>query len=207
MKIKFAFIITLFAWFALIAQFFLMLQNRQADLFETIIRFFCFFTILTNLLVALCFTAIAFNLHLFFFKVLSKHSSLTALTAFILIVGLVYQFALRNLWNPTGLQFIVDELLHSMIPLLVLIYWIINVAKTKVEIKPVMCWLIYPILYIVIILVRGAISGFYPYPFLNITQIGYEKAFINIGLIFGIAFILLAILIGINKVFTSKMPG
>ena len=32
-------------WFAIIAQFFLMLENRQADIPETIIRFFSFFTI------------------------------------------------------------------------------------------------------------------------------------------------------------------
>lgn len=34
--------------FALIAQFVLMMQNRQTDVFEAIIRFFSFFTILTK---------------------------------------------------------------------------------------------------------------------------------------------------------------
>ncbi|MBL7878732.1 MAG: Pr6Pr family membrane protein, partial [Chryseobacterium gambrini] len=39
------------------------------------------------------------------------------------IVGLIYQFLLRSTWNPSGMQKLVDELLHSVIPLLVLIYW------------------------------------------------------------------------------------
>jgi hypothetical protein len=40
----------------------------------------------------------------------------------ILIVGLVYQVVL-GIWNPTGLQYIVDELLHTVIPLFMLGYW------------------------------------------------------------------------------------
>ncbi|MFZ5976285.1 MULTISPECIES: Pr6Pr family membrane protein [unclassified Hydrotalea] len=35
-----------------------------------------------------------------------------------------------------------------------------------------MGWLIYPLLYLVYILIRGSFSGFYPYPFVNVLQIG-----------------------------------
>ncbi len=44
-------------WFAVLVQFVLMIQNRQAGVGETIVRFFSFFTILTNSLVAAYFTA------------------------------------------------------------------------------------------------------------------------------------------------------
>lgn len=36
----------LLAWFAVITQFILMIQNREANISETIIRFFSFFTLL-----------------------------------------------------------------------------------------------------------------------------------------------------------------
>ena len=79
----------LLGWFSIFGQFFLMMQNRQTAVVETIIRFFSFFTILTNIIVALYFTSrIAM-----FYKVLSQKTSnkgtLTALTTFILVVGLV----------------------------------------------------------------------------------------------------------------------
>jgi hypothetical protein len=43
-------------WFALVAQFYLIITNRVAPVFETVIRYFSFFTILTNILVAICCT-------------------------------------------------------------------------------------------------------------------------------------------------------
>ena len=55
-------------WFSIIGQFVLLLQNRQADVFETIIRFFSFFTILTNLLVAIYFTSRIAIFDNFFFR-------------------------------------------------------------------------------------------------------------------------------------------
>jgi hypothetical protein len=86
----------LLGWLAIIGQFILMIQNRQADITETIIRFFSFFTILTNILVALYFTS---RITIFKNTSLSKlpnSGNLTALTAFILVVGLVYQIILRG---------------------------------------------------------------------------------------------------------------
>ncbi len=55
-----------FCWMALIVQFILMMQNRVVGEFETIVRFFSYFTILSNLLVALSFTAEVFQILPFF---------------------------------------------------------------------------------------------------------------------------------------------
>ncbi|MEO7961116.1 MAG: hypothetical protein ABIR19_06205, partial [Ginsengibacter sp.] len=53
---KLLFVISLLGWFALLSQLYLILQNRVAPVFETVIRYFSFFTILTNILVAVCAT-------------------------------------------------------------------------------------------------------------------------------------------------------
>lgn len=173
----------LIGWLAIIGQLILMIQNRQADISETIIRFFSFFTILTNILVALYFTS-----RISFFKntslsKLSNSGNLTALTAFILVVGLVYQFILRGTWQPAGLQKIIDELLHSIIPLFVLLYWMKFANKTDLIFKDIKVWLWYPIGYFIYIIIRGHFSGFYPYPFVNVTEIGYSQVFINAMLV------------------------
>ncbi len=58
MKRNLALIFALIGWFAIIAQFGLMIENRVSSIPETIIRFFSFFTIITNTLVAIYFTCI-----------------------------------------------------------------------------------------------------------------------------------------------------
>ncbi|WP_437918489.1 Pr6Pr family membrane protein [Sphingobacterium sp. LRF_L2] len=171
------------AWLTILTQFVLMLYHRQTDITEMLIRFFSYFTIQTNLLVAFFFTSAAFNLRRGFFRIFKGAGSLTAVTAFILVVGIVYQVALRSLWHPTGLQYLVDELLHTVIPLYTFIFWWIYVKKANVRKNAVLIWLIYPITYLGFVMTRGAISGFYPYYFLNLDKIGVLKTFVNLSLI------------------------
>ncbi|GAB2614654.1 Pr6Pr family membrane protein [Belliella aquatica] len=200
LSIAFAFI----AWFAVIVQFYLMMENRIASVPETIIRFFSFFTILTNTLVAIYFTSQSQkeNSASFF----SKAGRLTAITVYILVVGLIYQLVLRQIWEPTGMQKIVDELLHSVTPVITLIYWFLYEEKKLVNWSQIPYWLIYPAIYLTYILIRGHISGFYPYPFVNVTEIGYQQILINsLGVL--ILFVILSsgmILIGKGSVVNSK---
>ncbi|MCB0458572.1 MAG: Pr6Pr family membrane protein [Flavobacteriaceae bacterium] len=183
------------AWLAIITQFVLMIQNRQVDIPETIIRFFSFFTILTNTLVALFFTNKITNS----IKMFGKSGALTSITTFILIVGLVYQIILRSTWSPTGLQMVVDELLHTIIPLYILVYWFLFAEAKNFNIKSILPWLAYPIIYSVYIMIRGKLSGFYPYPFLNVTEIGLKQSIINILIILIISLFIMSILILIGK--------
>ena len=161
-------------WFAVLAQFYLIIENRVAPVTETIIRFFSFFTILTNILVAVYFTIKALGR-----DQLGKAGLLTAITVYITIVGLVYQVLLRHIWQPTGLQMVVDELLHSVNPLLVISYWYLFEKKFFVHYKEVFKWMIYPVVYLVYILTRGSFSGFYPYPFINVSEIGISQTLFN----------------------------
>ena len=195
MKRKFEAIGLIMGWFAVIGQFVLLILNRQAGIPETIIRFFSFFTILTNIMVALYFTMSYLNSKKNPLNFFVSNGALTALTTFILIVGLVYQVSLRHIWNPTGLQFVVDELLHTVIPIYLLIYWFRYSNKSDLESKSVLSWLLYPMIYAMFIFLRGNISGYYPYPFLNIPEIGINSAIFNIGIILGISILIMILLI------------
>lgn len=177
MKRKLSIAFALIAWFAVIVQFYLMMENRVASVPETIIRFFSFFTILTNTLVAIYFTSQSRkeNPTSFF----GKAGRLTAITVYILVVGLIYQLILRQVWEPTGMQKIVDELLHSVTPVITLIYWFLYEKKRQVNWSQIPYWLIYPAIYLIYVLIRGHISSFYPYPFVNVTEIGYQQTLIN----------------------------
>lgn len=179
----FSWVILLSGWFALIAQFYLIILNRTTSIGETIVRYFSFFTILTNLLVAMCFTFLLLNSKSRFGNFFSTPKSLTATTVYILIVGAVYNAILRFLWEPQGLQLIVDEILHTVIPLLCIIFWWKYVKPKPSKWKDAFPWLIYPLVYIFLVLIRGAISGFYPYPFIDVNTIGYARVFINSGIL------------------------
>lgn len=183
-------------WFAILTQFVLFLQISQTEVLETIIRFFSYFTILTNILVVLFFT---FRIPIFKKNYFSKNGTMTALTAFILVVGLVYQFILRNTWHPTGLQRVVDELLHSVIPIFMLFYWIKYGIKKDLWLENIKIWFWYPIVYFVFIIIRGYFSNFYPYPFINASEIGYPEALFNTLLVSLFFLGIMGVLIVIGK--------
>ncbi len=191
-------------WFAVVMQFVLMMQNRVESLTETTIRFFSFFTILTNSLVILYFTIIWHKKPAFLISRFEKPGFLTAITLYITTVCLVYQFVLRGIWEPTGMQRLVDELLHTFMPIYMIVFWIAYENKKAVSWKLIPGWLVYPLLYLVYILFRGNLSGFYPYPFVNVTELGLEKVLINCGVLV-VAFMVLAlIIVGVGKLFKAK---
>lgn len=193
MNKKLAFIIAIFSLIAVILQFYLMLTIRTVNLSESIIRFFSFFTILTNMIVAGYFSYISYKGFKKNHTISHNLGTLTAITVYITIVGLVYQLLLRHTVNPMGMHKIVDEMLHSVNPLLVISYWYINRKNGTTSYHKIPKWLIYPLVYVVYIFIRGHFSGFYPYPFLDVINLGYSAAILNsIGITF--LFVLVSIL-------------
>jgi hypothetical protein len=93
---------------------------------------------------------------------------------YIAIVGLVYQLLLRHLWNPQGAQWVADVLLHSIIPVGYVVYWWLFAPRDGLSWKNAVGWLVYPGAYLVYTLARGAVSGLYPYPFVDVTALGYR---------------------------------
>ena len=186
---------------AVVIQFDLMMASRAASIPETIVRFFSFFTILTNILVAVCFSFIYLR------PIGDKTnrwlnvSSQTAIAVYILVVGIIYNIILRSLWAPTGMQKLVDELLHFIMPGLYFFYWLIFIEKQGLKWKQAFVWLLYPLVYLILILIRGAFTttNFYPYPFVDVYNHGYEKVFISCGFILLLFLFLSFIFIGVSK--------
>ncbi|MES1224757.1 MAG: Pr6Pr family membrane protein [Bacteroidota bacterium] len=198
MKRYLSILFALIGWFAVIAQYFLMIENRIESIAETTIRFFSFFTILTNTLVATYFTCLPLpgNKRP---EIIDKPGTLTAVTVYIVIVGLVYQVALRHVWQPEGLQLIVDELLHTIMPVLVIVFWYLYEIKKPVHYSRIQYWAVYPLVYLIYILIRGRFSNFYPYPFINVTNLGIGKTLVNAGMVLLVFLAIATIFIFIGK--------
>ena len=209
---KFPFIIltAAVAWIALIGQGYLNFgvyyPNDGLSLSASVIKFISFFTIESNILVAICLSYCILLPNSRTGAFFQKPTTQTAIAVYIFIVGLVYNLVLRFMWAPTGLQKIVDELLHVATPLLYSIYWFAFVPKGQLQYKDIFPWLIYPFLYIIYALTRGAFTNVYPYPFLEADKLGYPKVLFACGLItlafitVGLIFIWLDKLIGKNNV-------
>ena len=54
--------------------------------------------------------------------------------------------------------------------------------------------MLYPFIYLIAILARGHVSGFYPYPFVDVTQLGYPKVLVN-SLMVVLVFVGIAVLL------------
>jgi hypothetical protein len=170
--------IALLGWMALSLQLNLLISNGHKSGMssgESISRFFGYFTILTNLLAALNLTVLLAFPMTALARQFARPSMQTAITMYLVIVSLGYNLLLRHLWQPTGVQFWIDELLHDVIPLLYLVYWLSFVLKGKLNFLHPLSWLIYPLLYLFFILMRGNLDGFYPYPFMNVVEVGYRQ--------------------------------
>ncbi|WP_077003366.1 Pr6Pr family membrane protein [Variovorax sp. KK3] len=158
-----------------------------------------YFTILTNLLVALALTAAATRSEAAAWRFLRGPGVASAIAANIAIVGLVYFFVLRHIWAPRGLAWLADVLLHYAMPLLYLAWWWLAVPARGLSWRDIPRWWAYPLGYLAYALVRGEIAGVYPYPFIDVGALGYERALINaVGVALGFS-VMAALLIAIGR--------
>lgn len=171
--------ITIVGWITLAVRLYLRITEYDFSAFESTVQFFSYFTILTNLFVTLYCTNQLLKPTEKNTSVLNKPETLTALMVFILIVGLVYHIALKPIWNPEGIQMLLSEIHHTFVPLGTFILWLISNDKKTIELKSLIKWLLYPIIYILFVLLRGSFSNFYPYPFLDVQSLGIEKVITN----------------------------
>ncbi len=189
-------------WYALSLQFYLMVQNSEANnmtVTRSVTNFFSYFTILSNLLVAVSTTARLLSPASSIGRFFSGIRTYSAICLYITIVGIIYSIALRHIWNPQGQQLIADRLLHDAIPLLYLLSWIIFTPKKQLVIRHVFPWLIFPAVYLIYTLTRGAMINWYPYPFIHAGELGYGKVAINTVMVL-VAFIAVGLaLIAINR--------
>jgi hypothetical protein len=173
-------LISLVAVVSLVLQFwvFVLLTREQGGHFgHAIWVFLSFFTILTNAIIALgC---------LFWARGHwprrwpAAETTLGGLAMSIALVGAIYHSLLSKLWNPVGLHFVADQGLHTVVPLLFLVFWALYVPKSGLTLRHALVWLLYPAGYLVYALARGALDGWYPYPFLHAGQLGYVRVLIN----------------------------
>lgn len=161
-------------WSGVILQYIATSQLLDVNM----IQFLSYFTILTNLMMAVFFTVLLFPTSSLS-KTLNTPSKATAITVYILVVGLVYQAVLRQLFHPEGLFLVSDNIVHGLNPLLMLVYWWMVIRGEKLAWNNIGYWVIYPLVFLGYSLLRGAYVHWYPYPFLDVDTFGYATVLTN----------------------------
>ncbi len=192
-------IIAVLAWSAVTLQIFLttrIVMDAGLSLMDGIVKTLSYFTVLTNLLVAVVVTASVLRGNSDTF--VTRPGTMSATAVYILVVGLIYSLVLRALWQPTGLQLAVDVALHDVIPILYVLYWLLFVPKGTLRWTQPVYWLIYPLAYIAYTLLRGGLGAQYPYPFVDVSALGYSAVFANIAMLLVMFLVLSLIVIAID---------
>ncbi|MFL8989117.1 Pr6Pr family membrane protein [Pseudomonas sp. QLc11A] len=184
MRRRFVVVAAMLGWAGLSIQMYLIFYSRWtlgASLIGGLMSFFSYFTVLSNTLVATVLTC----------ELTSRESAArrwflqpwvsSGVAVSITVVGLAYSVLLRHLWHPEGWQWLADELMHDVMPLLFLGYWWFCVPKGLVRWGHIALWVIYPLVYFAYSLLRGHLLATYPYPFIDVDKLGYPQVFINAG--------------------------
>jgi hypothetical protein len=115
------------------------------------------------------------------------------------VTGVVYNTLLIG--GETDLAFNLrwsNDVLHKIIPIYMLLDWLLFSDRGRIAMSKIWVFLVYPIVWTVVILIRGATDGFVPYPFLNPSQ-GYGVVAlycVGVAVFFGLMSV---VVIGISR--------
>lgn len=200
-------LMALLGWGGLAIQLYVVLLMRWtsgASVIGGLLSYFSFFTVLTNTMVATVLT----------YAVISRSSKgrsfflqawvSSGITVSIIVVGVAYSLLLRQLWQPHGVAWLANELLHDVMPVLFTLYWWYCVPKGLLRVSHIGVWALYPVLYFAYILLRGHLLGVYPYPFIDVGKLGYAQVFLNAGEILAGFFVVALMLVALDRWVGSK---
>lgn len=194
-------LVALVAWFGLGLQLLLSLRLVQAQggtLPGGLALYLSYFTVLTNFLVAVSLSWPLLRPHSAPGRWFQQPGVATAVAVNIALVGLSYHFLLRNVWDPQGLQKVADITLHYAVPLLGVVHWWFAVPPARMAWRAPLVWAAWPLAYLAYALLRGLWLHTYPYPFIDVTALGYPRTLLNslallvVFLLVGVAFVAVA---------------
>ena len=188
---------------ALILQLVLLLSLTRDSIGPLLatIRYFSYFTILSNIVVALVGAWVAFGAAA---RVESAFAVRLrgAAALYIAVTGGIYVTVLQGLWQPQGAQWLADVSLHYVVPALYLLLWLLFSPKGRLRWSDALRWLVFPLAYLLWALWRGSWAHEYPYPFVDVAALGMAKVLRNC-----VAVSILFVLLGLGLVAIDRALG
>ncbi len=173
-----------FGLLVLAALAFMIWTLVEEDSFNAL-NFFTFFTVLSNLLAAAVFLEGGR-------RQLSGSPGVPdlwrgAAVGYMSVTYIVFAVLLRDLQEELQTHVAwVDSVLHRVMPIAVAVDWLVAPPRSAIPFRRALVWLVFPLGWTAFTLVRGAIDGRYPYPFLDPANGGYGAVALYCVAIFGL---------------------
>ena len=137
---------------------------------------FAYFTTQSNLLVG--FAALLLALRLDRSSTVFRVLRLCGLVA-ITVTGIVFHAVLAQLLDLQSWARVGNDLVHTVVPAVAVVGWLMLGPRRLVSARVVWLSLIFPVLWLAFTLIRGSVIGWYPYPFIDVTKLGYGDVALN----------------------------
>jgi len=159
----------LLALLAVVVQLIRTIQNGNSTA-----NFFSFFTIESNILAAIVLLVVGFGALLGVKARRSFAFIRGAATLYMVITGIVFALLLAGLEQRLQVTIPwVNVVLHYIMPIVLFVDWLLFPPKFRFSFTQTLGWLVFPLLYLAYTLVRGSLVNWYPYPFLDVSQVGW----------------------------------
>jgi hypothetical protein len=160
-----------------------------------------YFTIWSNLLVAVVLTLLALNPHRDSLRLRVLRIDTLMMIS---ITGIIYAAIIAPYVTNRGWEHLSNALVHQITPILTILVFIIAGPRGWFNVKAVFAALIVPIVYVIFTLIRGAVIGAYPYSFFNVAKYGYNAVLINVIAIAICGLILAFMFMGIDRLMMRR---
>jgi len=149
-----------------------------------LLRFFSYFTVQSNLVVL----AAAFSLAIdprrdgAVWRVLRLDALLG-----IAVTGVVSATLLAGLVQHVGIGVWINAGFHQFSPVWTLVGWLLLGPRPRIDLRTLGWAFAWPVAWLAYTMAHGALTGWYPYPFLNADKLGYGQVGITLVVILGAA--------------------
>lgn len=124
----------------------------------------------------------------------------------IVIVAAVYHTLLAGLHDLQGTEVVVNLLWHTVVPIATVLGWLVFGPRGHVDVRVVAWSVVFPLVWLAFTLVRGAAIGWYPYPFVDVEELGYARVALNCLGITALFLALAVALLGVDRVLSRGRP-
>ena len=153
-------------------------MSEGRTLFGAMFHYFSFYTNWTNILLVL----IYFDLFFGWTKLSSPVNCVTGLSSIIMVM-IVYHFLLSATHYPQGIEVITNVIKHYITPIIFTLFWMTSRHIGTLNWSGLYKFILFPMAFLVFTYVKAAITGEYPYDFLNYSLNGFSGVAPIIGAI------------------------
>ncbi|ROQ36571.1 hypothetical protein EDF46_3113 [Frondihabitans sp. PhB188] len=159
-----------------------------------LVNFFSYFTTLGNIFASVVFVVGAVRILRGIPSTPTWETVRGASVVYMAFVGIVFNTLLRDA-DLGDLTPWVNVVHHMLMPLVVVLDWLLLPPRHRVALRTALSWVAVPVVYTAYSVVRGAIVGFYCYPFFNPGAVGGYGGVALYCVVLLIAFVALALVV------------